>query len=500
MEGINSIIPSVKVNDLALKANEILSKLQQAGLFRAIVIERQGNQVLLDTAYGKLTGKAPDNLNKGDEILARLVAAKSDPTIKIEQHSAKVLTLKSNDLKALFQNNSTAPVVARVLSHSGRTTQLQIANNLHNIPRQNSLQPGEYLLLTPAKNQQIELQRIQPESILKQALKTLLPQNMQNSQVDNLSSLQKFASEILQLKPQHLLNRLAQNSLHGAGKPAPISNKNNPSALAVATKGALDQSRLTDTGLKQLLTSLASPLARLESFKPDTVQQILTLLSLVKSSSTGASIPSGRTLPETLSALIRELKNTPESFRDLVRQVIEQPQGSNKNLIIERSFQDITSQLRNELIQQADQSLNQLLTQKTALRLQTEQHQPIQLNLNIPLQVHDESRNLKLKIKQKPKSETQFDQHWEINLAFEFGLLGMISTHILLQNQKLSAHFWATSKATKILIDHNLEQFKTQLTKSGFELGLFDSFHGQPPEDNSSDQPQLSENLLDIKV
>lgn len=499
MDGINVTTPSVKLDALSLKAREILSQLQQAGLFRAIVINKQGNSVLLDTAYGNLTGKAPNNLNKGDEILARLLPGKSEPTIKIEQHAVKILTLKNQNLNKQLSANFTSTIAAKVLSHKGQSTQLLISQNTVNIPRQNSLLSGETLLLIPSKNQQVELLRIQPGSILKNALSTLLPKTLKNTQNNNLTTLQKFANELLQSKPDQLLNRITRATVNNTGGIPKENIDIKTQAQGIESKTFANLTKFSNTDLKQLLTSLASPLARMEGFKPSTVQHVLTLLSLIKPTAT-PSATAGQTLPATLGALVSELKNTPESFKDLIQQVFQQSQDNHQKPVVERALLDISHQLRNELIQQADQTLNQLLTQKTSVRLQTEQNLPIHINLNIPLQVHNESRNLKLKIKQKQKHEDQSEQHWEINLSFEFGLLGLISTHILLQNSKISAHFWATHQKTKTLIDNNLHQFKSQLQKSGFELGLFDCFQGQPPESSSSDQPVLNENLLDVKA
>jgi len=104
-----------------------------------------------------------------------------------------------------------------------------------------------------------------------------------------------------------------------------------------------------------------------------------------------------------------------------------------------------------------------------------------------------------LKIKENNKREDPKEQQWEINLSFEFGLLGLISTHLLLQDIKLSAHFWAESKSTKQLIDSELGSFKEQLQKAGFEPGIFNCSMGSPKTKNDNSH-LISENLIDIKV
>ncbi len=498
MDAIKPIISGVKTGGLTKEVNEILSQLQRAGLFRAIVSEKQGNQVILDTAFGKLSGKAPNNLHKGDEILARMVENKAEPTVKIEQHNTKILRIQNQALKGLFTNDSSSPQIARVIAQTGNKTQLLINDKSYNIPRQGSLQSGEILLLTPTKNQQLQIQRIQPEAILRNALSTLLPKGLRGGQDINLASLQKLASELVAPKPELLLARLAQGVQSAGGNPLAAA-KASDLLPRLNTTGLANSTKMAGADIKQLLNQVAAPLARLDGVKADTVQQLLSLLSLLKITSPGTASSTSESVPNQLSTMMRELVNYPESFRNLVQQIFNQHASQGK-LQTDHSLQDITNVLRNELVQQTEQTLNQLLIQKTNVRLQTEQNQPIQINLNIPIQVHNESRNLKLSIKQKQKSEIKSEQHWEIRLSFEFGLLGLISSHLLLQENKLSAHFWAVEKSTKSLISQNLENFKTQLRKSGFELGLFDCFHGQPAEEQTTSQHRTSENLLDVKA
>jgi hypothetical protein len=497
MQPINSTLPSVQLDVRNAKVQDILQSLQQAGLFRAVVVKQTGNQVLLDTAFGKITGKAPDQLKTGDEILARLTSLKPLPTLKIEQHTSRLLTLSKAQFKAVAQNLNNTVLTAKVVAQGNNLTSLRINNQVIQINRQDSLQIGETLLLKDAGKEQLQLLRIQPQSILKAALSSLIPRGLQQGQQYNLSSLQKVASELVGAKSAALIDRanaktaeLAQQGRQGFEALQGASGKQSPTDQAVNPGRA----KL----LNDILTNLARPLASAENIKPETLQQIFSYLALIKAEMPGNM----NNLGQQLQYLSLALKQSPESFRHLIREIFPQaaPQVSSKQHH-DGPVIELSNTLRLELLQQTEQTLNQLLTQQSSTRLQLEQQQPLNLFLNIPIQVDQESQNLQLKIKQKKKSHSdEAVQCWEIELSFEFGLLGMITTRILLQDSKISANFWAHQAATKNLIDSNMNQFKTQLQKAGFELGLFDCFNGPAPQPNDKDHYTTHDNLLDLKA
>ena len=120
--------------------------------------------------------------------------------------------------------------------------------------------------------------------------------------------------------------------------------------------------------------------------------------------------------------------------------------------------------------------------------------------MNIPLKVEDEVRNLKLKISEKDKHGEDNDQNWEIDLTFNFAQLGLISTHILLQKNCLSANFKAEEENTWALIDQHMQEFKSQIISSGFEAGIFDCHHGTIEEVDEKPPLRGGENFVDINV
>jgi hypothetical protein len=475
----NTTFSRIKVDALDSRAGAVLDKLQQVGLFRALVIESKAGKVLLDTAFGQLRGTAPNQLSKGDEIYARLLPGKSIPTIKIEQvHSAR-LELPAKIMAQLEQiiAGSTGSQIIKVLSQSSNQTLIGYASRTFALSGQAQLQDGDTLLLSRSAEQKLELMRLQPESVLKNALSRLLPQNVATQESSALMKLQQQLQSVLQLKPADLA-RLISGDQPAAHNTAPHST----------------QSELSVKQLMTLLIKLSSPLANLKNLNADGLRQVFTLLSLLKPAAQNSA-----TLPQILSRLHQTLNQSSDSFTQLLRQIVESNSTTAKTRLPDQLFIEASGVLKAEIQQQIEQTLGQLLIQKTSLRLQQEQNAPIQFNLNLPIQHDNKTSILKLKIKQRNSHPLSDEQHWEINLSFEFGMLGLISTHLLLQETTLSAHFWASKPDTKQLIDTQMDQFKQQLRNSGFKLGLFDCFIGKPQDTNES-PAFLRDNLVDIEV
>lgn len=498
MQPINTTLPSVALDVRSARVLDILQNLQQAGLFKAIVIKQTGNQVLLDTAFGNITGKAPDQLKTGDEILARVTTLQPQPTLKIEQHTPKLLTLAKSQFKGLALNLDTTVLAAKVVSHTNNHTQLKINNQIIQINRQQSLQEGETLLLKDAGKNQLQLIRIQPQTILKAALSSLIPRAINQGQKYNLSSLQKISSELADSKSAALIDRANLKSMELAQqyKGNPEASQTSPNRLLPSiSPGIPGQTKL----LQDILHALAKPLASIENFKPEVLQQIFSYLALIKTDMPGNM----NNLGQQLQYLSLILKQSPESFRQLVQEIFVQsatPPVKARQLY-EGPVSELSSTLRLEILQQTDQTLNQLLIQQSSARLQLDQQQPLNLILNIPVQMDQQSQDLLIKIKQKKKNQSDESlQYWEIELSFEFGLLGMITTRILLQESKISANFWAYKADTKNLIDTHMDQFKSQLQKAGFELGLFDCFNGPAPASSEKEQYFANDNLLDLQA
>ena len=502
-------ITNFKVDVLQARLNE---SVQQSGLFRALVIETNGNKVVLDTAFGQLRGVVPDKLLKGDEILARLIPGKSEPSLKIEKVQTPAQSLPDkllNQLTRLSNPATSLPQVIKVLNHTADKTLLQINQKTYAISRQPLLEKGETLLLKLSENNKVELLRINPQSILKNALSNFLPRTNNAGSTTDLTHLQKSVSNFLNLKlansskaPTSLLN----DKPDPQSKVAQVFNKQQENMgvkaknkLASDSPGLNLQKEIPVNTIRQLLSSLSQPVAKVDGFKAGTLQQIFKMLSLLKTATSSNQPHSLTSIASNINELNSAIKNSPENFKLLLRQIFESNTAEAKGKIPDSVLTESSNTLKTDLLQQLEQSLSQMLTQKTSIRLNQELNLPIQINLNIPLQLNNETTSLKLKIKQQNNNETDEEQRWEISLAFEFALLGLISTNILLLDSKISANFWAEKLNTKQLIDSHMNQFKNQLQKSGFELGYFDCFIGKPKEQEESIKP-MGESLVDINV
>lgn len=483
----NNLVSNIRLEALQKQADTLLTRLAQAGLFRALVLESRGQRVVLDTAYGQLTGKAPPDLRPGDVIQARLLSASRDVVIKIEQHQPGSVTLNHRALNQLVQQQPSALLAARVVADNERQNLLQLGQQRFAIPRQTQFQVGDTLLVKAATEQSVTIQRAQPEILLKQALQTsLLPRGMPQQQQAALSGLQKLASQLLQMHADNPRSAdLASSQYNDPVKTKLIDNTFQ--SLPSPSKNML-----------QLLQALAKPLARIDHLRPATIQQILSQLTWLQAAPSTAN-SRGLNIPEQLIVMLHELRRSDDSFQQLLRALIQSNRAAEKVDIADPIRPELSTQLRSELSQQIEQSLAQLLTQKVSLRLQIEQNLPLQFHINLPVQVDQQRSEVKLKLQQKKPVEADEEPAWEIDLSFEFGLLGLISTRLLLQGTRLSASFWAAHSSTKILIESQLGQFQSQLKKSGFELGLFDCFLGQPKSAQMEDQA-LNDNLVDIKV
>ena len=378
MHTVNSIISGVKLEVLTQKANDILTNLQQAGLFRAVVIQRSGNSVLLDTAFGNISAKAPDKLQKGDAIIARVLPGKSELTLKIEQLTQTLISLPRSSLNALIRQNISLPVVARVVAQQAQNTQLKIGNQSLKIPRMETLQNGQRVLLQANSQQQLELKPLYPESILKTALSTLVPKNLKNSSGHNLISLQKLSSELLVSNTRQLQQRALLLSAPAAAKPGAENIANQSFAAAPEKPPMAKPGSPAPDSIKLLLETLASPMLKTQGIQPQSIQQLLGLLSLLKPTASQHSTNLTKSLPETLLNLMKALKTSPDSFSEIIKHAFEHRSTANDQRPGERSLLQIANILRNDLLTQTEQTLNQLLTQKSTVALQVEQNQPIQ--------------------------------------------------------------------------------------------------------------------------
>ncbi len=519
---INSVIPVITPGISSRQTESLLNQILQAGIFRALVVQGDRGNLLLDTAWGRLAGKGPDYLKPGDEIVARLQPTRSGTGLQILQHHAQTVKLPIQQLQRLLGANTSTPTVATFVANENTMAVLRMDKSAFRIATALPFEKGDRLMLTPVDKQHVEIRRFDSRSMLKQALSILLPRDpAQGSRLDALP-LQRLAQALVDADVDWIASRLNQPGVATNTRPA-------QSAAALPTKpmaeGQTPQPSRPDTTprpVEQLIRLLAS--LSVDGTRPsaEAIRQVLTTLTLLgtrhaaaESAASPAASPltittplstlatstAGTALPQQLATAIEVIRQHPEVVQKIVQEFLL-PTNKSIQLKPEQIVTEIEAPLRRELLQQSETLLTQITTQKSILGLQQENQQPLQINLSIPLQLQRETHELKLRIREKKtaSNETE-DSGWEISLSFEFGLLGMISTRLLLQGKALTAHFWAALGETKSLIDQHLDQFRQQLVRSGFEPGVLDCFHGKPgPDVDDALAPRESTNLLDLKA
>ena len=544
------------------RSEGLLQRLQQQGSFRAEVVRAEGQRVLLETAFGALRGEQGSSalagrtprLQPGDVIEARIDRSGPQPRLNIQQHQPLQVELRQTVLSRMLQQAPHRLLAARIATaRDPGQNLLQIGRQQFAIPRDSRLQHGDTVILRPGERPgEIRLQRVQPRPLLLQALSRLIPKQGEADAAPggSLARLQQLARQLLPPNASPAPSATARSMPLPPGPAAPASpppaattradtaspmppaNKPNTAEITTApaarasvagtrsdplpvtsppSAGGKPQASVgKETGgeppprLQNLLQALMKLAIQPSRLSPQQLQSSLAQLGLLGGGGqrTGLPASSNAELLPRLIELQALLRDQPELFERLLRGHFNVQAGSAQAAAADTA--DNAAELlqwRQQFSQQLDQSINQLLLGKTGLRLQQDQQQPLNLNLVLPLQLPDEpQRELKLRLRQRPNAEEPEQPAWDVRLSFEFGLLGMITVHVLLQDTRISAHFWAVEEDTWRRIDAELPSFKQQLQRSGFELGLFDCFQGQPKTDDP-DSPQVGEgNLLDVEA
>lgn len=469
---------------------DVLSRLQQLGSVQARVVSVTNGEALLLTRLGEITASNALKLKAGDTVQIRLDGDKQNPVLKVTPSQDQVTLLVANKyLKLLTLLPANRPTPATVVSQQGNNTLLQLGTTQASIPLQSKLKAGQLLNIVHREaSGTIEIKPVDHQQVLRSALAQLISARPQSSANNQLQPLLQLVQSILKINTgQTPVATLTNNSQNVPG--TPISNNGN--ALPGNTVSTLA------SGLELLIRSLPT----VTSLSQRAIQKSVELAT---HSTWGSKPDKGLPNSNPLSVL-RQLPQTEQGLNQLIQSLLKTNQEQSdtdvqqlKRMVFNND-ESLLTQFR-DAIKSTEQSLNQQLFQQTSLRFQQELQQPIAFNLNIPYMEQQTVKSLQLKIRQKSKEASAENQAWEIRLSFEFGLLGLISTHILLDGDTLSTSFWAVEKETKNKINNALPDFKHQLVKSGFNLGNFFCYLGQPPQENDSAFSPIPDSLLDIKV
>ncbi len=428
-------------------------------------------QALLNSQLGQILSANTLDLKAGDRLKIRIGGNQQTPVLKVSKLSTQPITLSATANQNLMNIlTASKPVAALVVRQQANNTLIQVGSQRITIQAQTDLKSGQLISLEKsADGKNIEIRPVDHQKVLKSAINQLLPHQ---TRVEQPAALTQLAKLIQSLSPTNYPPTTASDT--NQNQKANVFNK------LEALAGSLPElSKLDKTTIQQWVRYIVPA----SQDKSDQAQSLSTPYQLLQQ------------LPKSEGSVGQQLRQWAQSLTTSTGSKPQLAQTESKPVA-----DDLLLHTSREVVKLIEQSVGQHLLQKTNLRLQQELQQPLALNIAIPLNDQQKIQEMRLKIRQR-KSEPEADkQSWDIRLDFEFGLLGLISTHLLLDDGRLSASFWSSKPETQQKIDSNLSDFKAQISRAGFDLGQFHSFPGKPPETTERDQLDLPETLLDIRV
>jgi hypothetical protein len=469
---------------------DILSRLKQLGSIQARVVSVANGQAVLLTRLGEITGSNALKLRAGDTVQIRLDGDKQNPVLKVIPSQDQVTVLAADKfLKLIALLPANRPTPATVVSQQGNNTLLQIGAEQTSIPLQSQLKIGQLLnLLHRDASGTIEIKSVDHQKILRSALAQLISARPQSSTNHQMQPLLQLVQSVLKINTGH----------------PPAATLTNYSHIFSGNSTANQGNALPSNSISTLASELELLIRSLPTMTALNQRAIRKMVELALHNTLGVK-PEKALSSSSLLSVMRQLPQTEQGINQLIQLLLKASQESADTEVQQlkkptfNNNEPLLTQFR-DAIRSTEQSLNQQLFQQTSLRFQQELQQPVAFNLNIPYMEQQTVKSLQLKIRQKSKAANAENQAWEIRLSFEFGLLGLISTHILLDGDTLSSSFWAVKEATKNKINDALPDFKQQLVKSGFYLGHFFCYLGQPPQESNNAFSPVPDSLLDIKV
>jgi len=488
-------------NNRSSSAVDLFKQLTQHGSIEARVASVARGQAILLTQLGQISSTNALNLKAGDLIQIRTGGTEQNPVLKVSVATEKPVVLDSNKHALLARQLPAGKAVRAILvAQQGSNSKIRIGNQTINIPRQPELKPGQLVsLVKSTDNSAIEIRPIDHRQVLKSAISRLLPQQAAPRENSGLTQLVKLVKTL-------------SNSYSLAGKQTsiPVSAKATtatpqlPGGLSSTLKPILTTTpSSTNTQLAQtsgpannLLQTLLASVPTISKLDKATLEHWVSRLLTPESNSQSVST----------QQLLQQIPKSEPSLLQFLQKIVQQTHNQSQNpgqanaAEVKTALEEPLQLLARDIIKLVEQSSNQQLLQQTNLRYQQELQQPLVLNLAIPITDEQKTRELRLKIRRKHQNNETQQQCWDIRFDFEFGLLGLISTHLVLDENTLSASFWSELPDTQGKIDSNIDDFKQQLTLAGFNLGQFYSFAGKPPVELDEPVMPASEALLDIKV
>lgn len=155
-----------------------------------------------------------------------------------------------------------------------------------------------------------------------------------------------------------------------------------------------------------------------------------------------------------------------------------------------------------------DQILNRLMRLVEGAIARIQNHQTLSLNtseqtgqllwqLDLPVQVDGRRENLELRIQGEggTEDEDQSAASWKIDVQFDFGELGNVTSRISLNGKRVHCAFWSDKAGTASRFEQALPRLEQMLQQAGLEVSAVSALQGNPP-----DRARPAKQLLDERA
>lgn len=156
----------------------------------------------------------------------------------------------------------------------------------------------------------------------------------------------------------------------------------------------------------------------------------------------------------------------------------------------------------------ADQMLNRLMRLVEGAITRIQSHQTLSLNANeqtgqllwqvdVPVLVDGRREHLGLKIQREGENEDENPSGatWKIDVEFDFGELGNVTSRISINGKRVHCAFWSDKAATTSRFEQALPRLEKMLKDAGLEVSAVSALQGAP-----HDRARPSKQLLDERA
>jgi len=359
----------------------------------------------------------------------------------------------SRDTGQLLRQLKPAQVLQAIVLNRSQTgsARLQIGNAVVRALTPESLEAGQKLLLRVEKGLPEPLLRIVQSPVRADPIQQLQQQAMarQLPPKEVSQQLQTIRTVVQQL-PGETLQRL------------PVLSQ----ALKLLDHSGTPLSRLTSTALQQKFETSGLFMESLMAHKGSVASgdQKLLLLRLL-----------GQLRPE----------NRVASAGNRAAEAQEGRQTANSD------------QMLNRLMRLVEGAIARIQTHQSLSLSTSEQTGQLLWQMDVPVLADGRRDHLELKIQRDAENEDENGSGatWKVDVSFDFGELGNVTSRISLNGKQVHCAFWSDKAGTAHRFEQALPRLEQMLQRAGLEVSAVSALQGDPP-----DPTKLRKQLLDERA